>query len=53
MKQATTIRLSEELHKQLKDEANKRGMTLNAYIISILWQSEKTKKLCHPNNKKN
>lgn len=33
----TTIRLPYELHKQLKEEANQRGMTLNAYIISILW----------------
>lgn len=34
----TTIRLPEELHKKLKKEADKRGMTLNSYLISILWQ---------------
>lgn len=33
----TTIRLPEELHKKLKEEARQKGMTLNAYIISILW----------------
>lgn len=38
MKQ-TTIRLPEELHKQLKAEAKERGMTLNAYVISVLWKS--------------
>lgn len=37
MKQ-TTLRLPEELHKQLKEEAERRGMTLNAYVISILWK---------------
>ena len=33
----TTIRLPDKLHKQLKKEAKQKGMTLNAYIISILW----------------
>ena len=33
----TTIRLPEELHRKLKEEARQKGMTLNAYIISILW----------------
>lgn len=33
----TTIRLPEQLHEQLKEEAKKKGITLNAYIISILW----------------
>lgn len=38
----TTIRLPDELHKRLKKEAEKRGLTLNAYVIGILWeQSEK------------
>lgn len=36
MKQ-TTLRLPEKLHKELKKEAGQRGMTLNAYIISVLW----------------
>lgn len=34
----TTIRLPDELHKALKAEAEKRGLTLNAYLISILWE---------------
>lgn len=33
----TTIRLPDELHKKLKKEAKKRGMTLNAYLISYLF----------------
>ena len=37
----TTIRLPEQLHKQLKEEAKQKGMTLNAYIISILWNRRK------------
>ena len=40
MKQ-TTLRLPEVLHKKLKEEALKRGISLNAYIISVLWSSEK------------
>lgn len=36
MKQ-TTLRLPDKLHKELKKEAEQRGMTLNAYIISVLW----------------
>lgn len=34
----TTVRLPDELHKRLKREAEKRGMTFNAYVISILWE---------------
>lgn len=37
----TTIRLPEELHNKLKREAKKRGMTLNAYIVSTLWETER------------
>lgn len=33
----TTVRLPDELHRTLKEEAEKRGMTLNAYLISNLW----------------
>ena len=36
MKQ-TTLRLPDKVHKELKKEAENRGMTLNAYIVSILW----------------
>ena len=38
MVQQTTIRFPEELHKKLKMEAERRGMTLNAYVISVLWE---------------
>ena len=38
MKQ-TTIRLPLELHRKLKEEAEKKGLTLNAYILGILWES--------------
>ena len=33
----TTLRLPEELHKRLKREAALKGMTLNAYILMLLW----------------
>lgn len=35
----TTIRLPDELHKALKEKAEKRGMTLNAYLVSLLWEA--------------
>lgn len=38
---ATTIRLPEELHKKLKEEAEKKGMTFNGYILGILWDGVK------------
>lgn len=34
----TTIRLTDELHNKLKREAKKKGMSFNAYVISILWE---------------
>ena len=40
MKQ-TTIRLPEKLHKKLKEEAERRGLTMNAYVISVLWEGRK------------
>lgn len=39
----TTIRLPDELHKRVKKEAEKRGLTLNAYVIGILWDVLKPK----------
>lgn len=33
----TTIRLPKELHKKLKAAAEKQGMTLNGYLLSVLW----------------
>ena len=32
-----SLRLPEALHEKLKAEAEQRGMSLNAYIISVLW----------------
>lgn len=42
MKQ-TTIRLPEELYKKLKAQSQKMGMTLNAYLLSVLWSATETK----------
>ena len=36
----TTIRLPEELHQQLKKEAEAKGMTFNAYVLMLLWQKK-------------
>lgn len=36
----TTIRLPEKLYEKLKQEAKKRGMSLNAYLISVLWDAQ-------------
>ncbi len=35
----TTIRLPERLYEKLKQEAKKRGMSLNEYLISVLWNA--------------
>lgn len=35
----TTILLPEKLYEKLKQEAKKRGMSLNAYLISVLWDA--------------
>lgn len=35
----TTVRFPNELHKILKAEAARRGLTLNAYLIGILWSA--------------
>lgn len=34
----TTIRLPDELHRVLKEQAGRKGMTLNAYLLNILWE---------------
>lgn len=36
----TTVRFPDALHKSLRAAAEKRGMTLNAYLISVLWDDE-------------
>lgn len=35
----TTIRIPDDLHKRLKAEAEKRGMTFNGYLLVVLWDS--------------
>lgn len=35
--QMTSIRMPKEMHQQLQEEAGRRGLTLNAYIITCLW----------------
>lgn len=37
----TTIRFPEKLYKKLKKEAKSRGMSLNAFVISMLWDERK------------
>ncbi|MCM1190636.1 MAG: Arc family DNA-binding protein [bacterium] len=34
----TTMRLPDELHEDLKKQAERKGMTFNAYLLSILWE---------------
>lgn len=34
----TTIRIPDDLHKRLKEEAEKRGLTINAVVILALWE---------------
>lgn len=38
------MRFPEELHKSLKKEADRRGMTLNSYVISVLWEQIQNQK---------
>ena len=33
-----TIRLPEELHRRIRHESEKRGLTMNAYILNVLWK---------------
>lgn len=39
----TTVRFPNELHKIPKTEAAKRGLTLNTYLISLLWNAVECK----------
>lgn len=34
----TTVRMPIELHQKLKKKAKERGMTLNGFVVSILWE---------------
>lgn len=37
----TTIRIPDILHQQLKEAAERRGMTLNGYLLGVLWDAFK------------
>lgn len=39
----TTLRLPSELHKKLKEKAEKQGMTFNGFVLSILWKYVKAR----------
>ena len=39
----TTLRLPRELHQKLKEEADRQGMTLNGFVLSILWKYVKAR----------
>lgn len=39
----TTLRLPDELYEVLRVEAKRRGMTMNAYLISVLWKNVERK----------
>ncbi len=39
----TTIRLPRELHRKLKEEAEKQGMTFNGFVLSLLWRYVKAR----------
>ncbi len=43
----TTIRLPEALHQRLKAKAKERGLTLNAYVVSILHGMQEKKGKSH------
>ena len=37
---AICLRMPEKLHRKLKEAAGTRGMSLNGYILSLLWESK-------------
>lgn len=37
-----TIRVPDELHRNLKETAERRGQTLNGYVVQLLWQGRET-----------
>lgn len=40
----TTIRIPEELHRSLREEAERRGQTLNGYILQLLWRQQEERR---------
>lgn len=39
----TTIRIPEKLYQRLKKTAREKGLSMNAYVISLLWKQADTK----------
>ena len=37
----TTFRLPDQLYQTLKQEARNRGLSVNAYVINLLWDTVK------------
>lgn len=37
----TTFRLPDQLYQTLKQEAGNRGLSVNAYVINLLWDTVK------------
>lgn len=37
----TTFRLPDQLYQALKQEARNRGLSVNAYVINLLWDTVK------------
>lgn len=35
----TTVRMPEELYRQLKEESRTRGISVNSLILAILWNT--------------
>lgn len=40
----TTIRIPEELYQRVKKVVREKGLSINAYVINLLWQQTDTKK---------
>lgn len=36
----TTIRLPEKLHEQIKKKAKEQGISINSFIITVLWKGK-------------
>ena len=41
---STQIRLSEEMHKQIKEEAKEMGVSFNSHLIELAWLGMKLRK---------
>lgn len=36
--QVVTIRVTEDMHRQLKEKSKEQGLTMNAFIVNCLWE---------------